>query len=114
MVDPSTAARARPGDMWYLPEPIPAHLARLAPEHAGQRPLILVLPGPCRFSVFGPTWSAGGAGPSGWAVSGEPPLITLTPSIDVKGIYHGYVRDGVITDDIDGRRFNDDGRRIYG
>ena len=40
-----------------------------------------------------------------WAVSGEPPNITVSPSINVEGIYHGFIRDGVITDDVEGRTF---------
>lgn len=115
LVDPGQAARALVGDMWYLSEPSDAYRARhIAPEHAGKRPLVVLLPGPCQFAIFGPTWTSAGPGPSGWAVTGEPPLLTVTPSISIRGIYHGYIRDGVITDDIDGRLFNADGGRIYG
>lgn len=38
----------------------------------------------------------------GWNVTGDLPAITCAPSIVVPG-YHGYLRDGVFTADIDGR-----------
>lgn len=40
----------------------------------------------------------------GWEVSGPPDRLTATPSINTKG-YHGYLTDGVITDDIEGRTY---------
>lgn len=39
---------------------------------------------------------------TGWAVTGAAPLITAAPSILVPG-YHGFLRDGVFTPDIDNR-----------
>lgn len=41
----------------------------------------------------------------GWEVTGDAPIITCTPSILVPG-YHGYLREGHFTDDIDGRGVN--------
>lgn len=40
-----------------------------------------------------------------WQVSGTPPNITVSPSIHQVGEYHGFIRDGIITDDCDGRKF---------
>lgn len=40
-----------------------------------------------------------------WDVTGELPKVTVSPSIHMVGIYHGYIRDGQITDDVDGRKF---------
>ena len=40
-----------------------------------------------------------------WSVQGEPPNITVSPSINQKGLYHGHIKNGVITDDVDGRKF---------
>lgn len=50
-------------------------------------------------------WIDGGAsnGP-GWTRTGVPPLITCTPSIDT-GNYHGFLQNGVFTDDLEGRRY---------
>lgn len=33
-----------------------------------------------------------------WDVTGEPPRITVSPSINVIGIWHGWIKDGVIVD----------------
>lgn len=38
----------------------------------------------------------------GWTVTGELPNITCSPSIVVDG-YHGFLRDGLFTADVDGR-----------
>jgi hypothetical protein len=69
--------------------------------HAGKRaPLVVQLPsGP--FPVDGPQ----SGGTSGWQVTGEPPRLTLSPSVNVVGFYHGWIQDGVITDDCEGRTF---------
>lgn len=40
-----------------------------------------------------------------WQVSGTPPNITVSPSISQVGYYHGFIKDGVITEDCDGRKF---------
>jgi hypothetical protein len=42
---------------------------------------------------------------SGWAVTGEPPNITMSPSINLVGRYHGWLQNGVISDDCEGRTF---------
>ena len=38
-------------------------------------------------------------------ISGEPPNITVMPSIGYPGVYHGWLRDGILTDDLDGREY---------
>ena len=40
-----------------------------------------------------------------WNVEGELPGITVTPSILQEGKYHGYVKNGLVTDDCEGRKF---------
>ncbi len=47
-----------------------------------------------------------------WKIVGDAPNITATPSINFAGLYHGWVRDGVVTDDCDGRKFDEGGNRI--
>jgi hypothetical protein len=47
----------------------------------------------------------------GWTVTGEPPNITVAPSINSnrgnrKG-YHGFLQNGVLTDDLEGRTYDD-------
>jgi hypothetical protein len=64
-------------------------------------PLVVKLPGGHEHCV-----DMGGSGNrEGWTVTGSPPKITVVPSINVHGIYHGWIRDGVITDDCEGRKF---------
>lgn len=44
---------------------------------------------------------------SGWTVTGELPTITVTPSIGSRS-YHGFITDGVLGDDVEGRRYGQD------
>lgn len=41
----------------------------------------------------------------GWVVTGEPPNLTMQPSIRVHGGWHGYITNGVISDDVEGRQY---------
>jgi hypothetical protein len=40
-----------------------------------------------------------------WDVQGIPPNITVSPSINLTGIYHGFIKGGVISADCEGRKF---------
>ncbi len=40
-----------------------------------------------------------------WQVAGVPPKITVNPSVYQVGSFHCFIRDGVISDDTDGRKF---------
>lgn len=44
-------------------------------------------------------------GASGWIVTGEMPVITVSPSINAAGAYHGWIQNGVLTDDCEGRKY---------
>ena len=68
-------------------------------------PLFLVLPNNDLFCVDGQYWSRGHHY-GGWQVSGEPPLITVSPSINIVGSYHGFVQNGVISEDCEGRTYD--------
>jgi hypothetical protein len=68
----------------------------------GKRPpLVVRLPGNVDFCVDQGMLKTR----DGWQVTGSVPRITLSPSINVNGVYHGWIRDGVITDDCEGRKF---------
>ena len=87
-----------PGDMWFAPGYDLSDEYRR--DHADTRqPLWVCLPGRVWFCVDSNATSGGG----GWRVTGEPPRITVDPSINCIGVYHGWLRDGVLTDDVDGR-----------
>ncbi len=40
-----------------------------------------------------------------WTVTGEPPTLTIAPSINVHGGWHGFIKNGVISDDMGGKTF---------
>lgn len=39
-----------------------------------------------------------------WTRTGEPPNITVSPSINYMGFYHGWLCEGVLSDDCEGRQ----------
>ena len=41
----------------------------------------------------------------GWTVTGEAPNITCSPSINAVGDWHGWLRGGVLSDDVEGRKY---------
>lgn len=93
-----------PGMGWYNDWYLRMHADFLSPHYktdwAGKRsPIEVVCPN-------GDVWcidrmSSNG---NGWQVTGNWPNITCAPSI-VAGDYHGFLRDGVFTADIDGKTF---------
>jgi hypothetical protein len=106
----------RVGDMWsapYLLEHPEGHIFRPAPnyyrEHKHRPPVVVRLPGVVDFCVDGSAWRDGVPYGDGWMVRGEPPLLTVQPSINVHGCWHGYLIDGQIGKDVEGRAYNEDG-----
>jgi hypothetical protein len=107
------------GDAWYAPhllDPEKAFAASesLSPNYyrdwAGKRaPIIIALPyrkGPgigSHFCIDGRFWREGVAYGDGWVVTGEAPLITLAPSVNIGSSYHGMLQNGVIGPDLDQR-----------
>jgi hypothetical protein len=89
------------GDMW---PGNPDHWivsAEYERDWAGKRPpMIVKLPGGEEWCIDMPC-----RGGPGWTITGEPPRVTISPSINVPGRYHGWIRDGVLTDDCEGRSF---------
>ena len=37
--------------------------------------------------------------------NGDPTRMTVSPSIDIRGGWHGFIENGVISDDVSGKRF---------
>lgn len=92
---------------WFLG--LPDHLspAYLNERRAHRPPLVVELPGNAgAFCIDSRAWRDGVPYGNGWTVTGEPPRITLSPSININGHYHGWIRDGLITDDCEGRVFS--------
>ncbi len=105
--------RVQPGDMWFMRRAeweIDPELLRVndtyAPEYwrdnaAKRPPLCVVLPSGDWFAVDG----TASDNDHGWTVTGNPPNITVSPSINAIGSYHGWLQNGVLSDDCEGRRF---------
>lgn len=92
----------RTGDMWfadwYPADMMSEHYRR---DHAGMRPPIIIrLPDGDDWCPDRPSNNG-----SGWTVTGEAPRLTATPSILSNGGYHGFLCDGVLTDDVSGRQW---------
>ena len=91
------------GDCWFAPYMLkrtrdgkPMLAERYFREWAGIRdPFVVVLP-VGEFCVD----SHEETSEDGWQVLGEPPRITVRPSINIVGGWHGYITAGVISDNI--------------
>lgn len=97
-----------PGDCWYLlPNedgawflfPGDETTGPLMPVHipdvhrrTGVRPMAVVLPGEGGIHCLHTSPSS--APNDGWTVTGNLPNVTVHPSIDVRGRWHGWIRDG--------------------
>lgn len=105
-VDEATGERPRVGDMFYYPRALKEYREQLTAEyfakHAAHRPpLCVILPSGTWFVVDYKCTNS----ETGWDVAGEAPNITVSPSINVVGTYHGFLQNGVLTDDVEGRKF---------
>ena len=76
-----------------------------------RRPLIIMLPGRALFCIDSKSWRDE-VYSGGWTVTGEAPNMTLSPSINMHGTYHGYLKDGVLSDDVEGRTYGEMGHLI--
>lgn len=110
----SEEAMKRIGDMWFGEVwPITNKLGRffcpageLSDEYvrdhmATRRPIIVMMPKTERFS---PDCCYTGR-TNGWTVTGDAPSITVSPSVNLVGRYHGWIQGGVISNDVEGRAF---------
>ena len=109
----SGAVDLRIGDMWEAPWLLEGSFRDVLSEHywkqwAGKRPPLLVrMPGRWEFSPDVCSRQHGvHVRDTGWHVFSTPPMITVQPSVNAEGIYHGWIRAGFITDDYEGRRYD--------
>ncbi|HET7559245.1 MAG TPA: DUF6527 family protein [Limnochordia bacterium] len=97
LVDPKEKRNMEPGDMWYT-DPENVYVKRSLSDHyknvvAKERPPILVMPpGNLAFCV---DWRSADGTP--WEVTGEPPNLTVHPSIDARPGWHGWLKNGELT-----------------
>jgi hypothetical protein len=100
----------QPGMMWFCRQSFydavgPGHFSpNYYADWAGKRlPLTIVMPGGTMWCPdICPDW--GTNVDVGWKVTGEVPLLTAYPSIG-KPDYHGWLKDGVLSDDLEGRTY---------
>lgn len=102
------------GDMYFSENYSRDHASEfdrvLSPEYKrdwyGKRPPIFVMTpvGPWCIDAVS-TDGNGNNNENGWTVTGEVPNITASPSINFPGIYHGWLQNGILSDDVEGRRF---------
>ena len=106
------------GDMWPAPEWTNSDIIgeRYRTVYSKSRPPLMVVV-PSVHSTQGALFLVdrrGHASPKGegWAVVingplvvGQRPDVTLMPSINCVGSYHGYIRNGIIADDCEGRKY---------
>lgn len=91
------------GDMWFLDVPkeelkdrnLTAQYFR---DNAARQPLVVLLPGKIYFLLDGQGFSVEKGHYDCWTVTGTPPNITVEPSINFVGRYHGFLRNGVVSD----------------
>ena len=98
-----TLHEAEPGMLWDAPWFLDFKDPWAGPDG---RSLIMRLPGNGEWAIDGPSSN----GP-GWTRTGEPPSITVRPSIlshpsSAGPGYHGFLTDGVLSDDLEGRRYD--------
>lgn len=74
-------------------------------KHAAHRkPFLVKLPSRWKREYwFSPDWQTSRLDGEGWEVSGGLLDFTVSPSINIIGDYHGWIQNGVITDDCEGR-----------
>jgi hypothetical protein len=90
-----------PGAMWHSSEqPVDSFYAKC-------NSIMVVLPGKTIWPMNEVTREG-----ARWEVSGEIPNVTSSPSINYVGIYHGWVQNGVVTDDCEGRKFDALGNKL--
>ena len=115
------------GDAYYIPEDLlwkhaqDGHTIAMGMgltkefETSGRPPIAVVLPDGYHFIIDGAYWSRDRPNPNrdGWHVMlssppvvGKPLLVTLSPSINIVGSYHGWIQNGTISDDCEGRKFS--------
>jgi len=102
------------GDMYFSENYDEFHTAEfqreLSPQYRrdwyGKRPpLFVVTPaGPWCVDAVSTDGNGNNTG-HGWTITGIPPNITATPSINFPGNYHGYLTNGFLSDDLEGRTY---------
>ena len=108
LIEKEEIPNAKLGDMWYAPWLKGLKSPEYESMHRDKRPpLVVMVPPNVPFVVDNKADNMNG---HGWTVTGEAPNITVHPSIGIRNKgggwkYHGWLKDGVLSDDIDGKTY---------
>lgn len=80
-------------------------------NNANRDPILVKLPGAELFCVDSKCHKDGKYY-GGWRVTGVAPNITVSPSIDMGIFYHGFLQNGIIGDDVSGKRYDVFGNKL--
>lgn len=127
--NPGQRGELKPGACWYAPWLLKPERGlaegpeELSPKYRNEQmairpPLVIWLPGVACWAIDARasrarTWwdlvtpMNPGEDPATWVRR-----LTLAPSIDYKGYYHGYVQQGEVKPDVSGFAYDDEGYRV--
>lgn len=108
LIEYDPATKLEIGDMFFANEHLQnsESLKHLSASYLSQtpnrKPLWVMTPGGC-WCVDEKPFSGGKYQDGGWTVTGEAPNITARPSINFPGNYHGWLTNGILSNDLEGR-----------
>lgn len=82
-------------------------------DHAARRaPIVVVLPGGDEWCIDQMARANGECYGDGWDVTGtiEGGNLTVSPSINMPPTYHGWIQNGFVSDDCEGRQYDENNR----
>lgn len=102
------------GPPGYIPFPINfGRLDRMSPHYFNNNshrlPIVVFMPSQTFFCLDALEFSKKAFHGSGWAVTGNIENLSVFPSININGCYHGFIQNGIITEDCEGRVYNEQG-----
>ena len=77
-----------------------------------RRPIMVMMPGRALYCIDAMQQLNGIYFGDGWIVTGDIPNITMSPSIDIGTIYHGFIINGEITNDVSGNAYDEIGNVV--
>lgn len=114
----SKGIEVQAGDMWFAPwyvegkeRPFIISDEYYRDWYGKRAPLVVVLPNGDRWMMDTKFGDGEGFKKNGWVITGEAPNVTASPSIncicsDHKRGYHGWLQNGVLSDDLEGREYS--------
>lgn len=94
--EPENYSSAQPGDMWYIDRELDQLSLFYRDNNMHRKPIMVMLPNRDFFCVDSPCYSQEKGSYGGWSVTGEAPNITVSPSINMVGRWHGFLTAGIL------------------